>query len=88
LVPLEADYFRKNWFIYALVWFLLAVVSAGMMFITGRTLAGRISHWATGKTAYVKLPVPLGRYRGTDGRSIRGGQRRGGGGGSFRPGGR
>ena len=46
-VPLEADYFRKNWFVYALVWFLLAVLSAGVMFFTGRTLAGRISHWAT-----------------------------------------
>lgn len=46
-VPLEADYFRKNWFIYALVWFLLASVTAGVMFFTGRSVAGRISMWAT-----------------------------------------
>ena len=46
-IPLEADYFKKNWFIYALVWFLMAVVSAGVMFFTGQTLAGKISHWAT-----------------------------------------
>ncbi len=46
-IPLEADYFRKNWFIYALVWFLLAVVSAGVMFFTGKTVAGRVSYWTT-----------------------------------------
>jgi ABC-type transport system involved in cytochrome c biogenesis permease subunit len=46
-IPLEADYFRKNWFIYALVWFLAAVVSAAVMFFTGQTKAGRISYWAT-----------------------------------------
>jgi ABC-type transport system involved in cytochrome c biogenesis permease subunit len=46
-IPLEADYFKKNWFIYALVWFLLAVVSAAVMFFTGKTLAGKISYWAT-----------------------------------------
>jgi ABC-type transport system involved in cytochrome c biogenesis permease subunit len=46
-VPLEADYFKKNWFIYALVWFMLAVVTSGVMFFTGRSKAGRISQWAT-----------------------------------------
>lgn len=46
-VPLEADYFKKNWFICALVWFLLAVVTSGVMFFTGKTLAGRISYRAT-----------------------------------------
>ena len=46
-VPLEADYFKKNWFIYALVWFLLAVLTSGVMFFTGRTKAGKIGYWAT-----------------------------------------
>lgn len=46
-IPLEADYFKKNWFIYSLVWFLLAVVTAAVMFFTGKTLAGRISYWST-----------------------------------------
>ncbi|MDB6078940.1 MAG: hypothetical protein JWO82_2687 [Akkermansiaceae bacterium] len=46
-VPLEANYFSTNWFIYALVWFLMATVTACVMFFTGRTLAGKISMWAT-----------------------------------------
>jgi ABC-type transport system involved in cytochrome c biogenesis permease subunit len=46
-IPLEADYFKKNWFIYALVWFLLAVITSGVMFFAGRSTAGRIAHWAT-----------------------------------------
>jgi ABC-type transport system involved in cytochrome c biogenesis permease subunit len=46
-IPLEADYFKKNWFIYALVWFLLAVVSSSVMFFAGRSTAGRAAHWAT-----------------------------------------
>jgi len=46
-IPLEADYFKKNWFIYALVWFLLAVVTSGVMLFAGRTLGGKIGHWAT-----------------------------------------
>ncbi|MCW1886223.1 cytochrome c biogenesis protein CcsA [Luteolibacter flavescens] len=46
-IPLEADYFKKNWFIYALVWFLLATVTSAVMFFAGRTKAGRISYWAT-----------------------------------------
>ena len=46
-IPLEADYFKKNWFIYALVWFLTAVLSSAVMFFAGRTKAGRIAHWAT-----------------------------------------
>ncbi|MEK7951893.1 cytochrome c biogenesis protein [Luteolibacter soli] len=46
-IPLEADYFKKNWFIYALVWFLFAVVTSAVMFFAGRSKAGRIAHWAT-----------------------------------------
>jgi ABC-type transport system involved in cytochrome c biogenesis permease subunit len=46
-IPLEADYFKKNWFIYALVWFLLAVVTSAVMFFSGRSTAGRVAHKAT-----------------------------------------
>ncbi len=46
-IPLEADYFRKNWLVYALVFFLLATVTSGVMLFTGETVAGRISYWAT-----------------------------------------
>ena len=46
-IPLEADYFKKNWFIFALVWFLLAVVTSGVMFFAGRTVAGKVGYWST-----------------------------------------
>ncbi len=46
-VPLEVDYFRTNWFIHALRFFLLAVLSAAVMWFTGRNAAGRISTWLT-----------------------------------------
>jgi ABC-type transport system involved in cytochrome c biogenesis permease subunit len=46
-IPLEADYFRKNWLVYALVFFLLATVSSGVMLFTGESVAGKIGYWAT-----------------------------------------
>lgn len=46
-IPLEADYFRKNWLIYALVFFLLATVTSGVMLFTGESVAGKISYWMT-----------------------------------------
>ncbi|WP_193214391.1 cytochrome c biogenesis protein [Luteolibacter marinus] len=46
-IPLEADYFKKNWFIYALVWFLLATVTSAVMFFTGRSRAGNVAYWTT-----------------------------------------
>jgi ABC-type transport system involved in cytochrome c biogenesis permease subunit len=46
-IPLEADYFKKNWFIYALVWFLIASLTSAVMFFAGRNRAGRYAHWAT-----------------------------------------
>ncbi len=61
-IPLEADYFKKNWFIYALVWFLFAVLSSAVMFFAGRTKAGRIAHWTTVVTlclglVYMIIPI-------------------------------
>jgi ABC-type transport system involved in cytochrome c biogenesis permease subunit len=46
-IPLEADYFRKNWLVYALVFFLLATVCSGVMLFTGESKVGKISYWAT-----------------------------------------
>lgn len=46
-VPLEADYFRKNWLIYALVFFLIATVTSGVMLFAGDNAVGKISYWAT-----------------------------------------
>ncbi len=46
-VPLEADYFKKNWFLYALAWFLLAVLTSAVMFFAGKTVAGKAGYWAT-----------------------------------------
>lgn len=46
-VPLEASYFKKNWFLYAFAWFLLAVITSAVMFFAGRSKAGTISYRAT-----------------------------------------
>ena len=46
-VPMEASYFSKNWFIYALVWFLLATVTGAVMFFTGKSAVGTVSMYAT-----------------------------------------
>ncbi|WP_367873562.1 cytochrome c biogenesis protein [Luteolibacter sp. Populi] len=54
-VPLEADYFRKNWLLYALAFFLIATVTSGVMFFTGETLVGRISYWATAGSLFLGL---------------------------------
>lgn len=46
-VPLEASYFKKNWFLYAFAWFLLAVITSAVMFFAGRSMVGKISYRAT-----------------------------------------
>jgi ABC-type transport system involved in cytochrome c biogenesis permease subunit len=46
-VPLEVDYFRVNWFIYALAYFLMAVVTMVPMWLFGRRRLGMISYWVT-----------------------------------------
>lgn len=44
-VPLEADYYKMNWFLYALAFFLMGTVLAIGMWMTGRNLAGTIFKW-------------------------------------------
>ncbi|MBC8126890.1 MAG: cytochrome c biogenesis protein CcsA [Gloeobacteraceae cyanobacterium ES-bin-144] len=46
-VELEATYYRKNWFLYALIFFLTGTIAAFGMWTTGATLAGRIFAWLT-----------------------------------------
>lgn len=46
-VELEASYYRKDLFLYAMIWFLTGLVASLGMWATGNTLAGRIFAWAT-----------------------------------------
>ena len=46
-VPLEASYFKKNWFLHAFAWFLLAVITSAVMFFAGQSKAGKFSYRAT-----------------------------------------
>lgn len=46
-VPLEADYFRKNWLIYALIFFIIAALTSGVMLFAGDSVVGKISYWTT-----------------------------------------
>jgi ABC-type transport system involved in cytochrome c biogenesis permease subunit len=46
-LALEAAYYHKNWFLYALVFFLIGTLSAMAMWTLGDNRAGRISAWVT-----------------------------------------
>ncbi|MFC7335779.1 cytochrome c biogenesis protein [Haloferula chungangensis] len=61
-IQLEADYYKMNWFLYALVFFLMGTVLAIGMWMTGRTLAGTIftwSVWATTLCGLVFVIIPI-----------------------------
>lgn len=63
-VPLEADYFRKNWLIYALVFFMFAAVTSGVMLFAGDGNVGKISYWTTvGSTVFglIYLIIPIAK---------------------------
>ncbi|TAG09950.1 MAG: hypothetical protein EAZ42_05270 [Verrucomicrobia bacterium] len=47
-VPIEAAYYEINWFLYALVFFLLGTISAFAMWTCGRTRLGNVMAYATG----------------------------------------
>lgn len=61
-VPLEADYYSKNWFLYALVWFLIGTVLAIAMWMT---TGSRVSRWlgwgvwATTALGWVYVVIPI-----------------------------
>lgn len=46
-IQLEADFYRKNWFLNALVFFIIGTVSALTMWTLGKGIAGRIVTWIT-----------------------------------------
>jgi ABC-type transport system involved in cytochrome c biogenesis permease subunit len=46
-VALEAAYYRKNWFLYALAFFLIGTLAAMAMWTFGGSTAGRVFSWAT-----------------------------------------
>ena len=46
-VPLEASYYQKNWFLYALVFFIFGTVTALAMWTVGQGKAGLLLYWTT-----------------------------------------
>jgi ABC-type transport system involved in cytochrome c biogenesis permease subunit len=46
-IGLEAAYYRKNWFLYALVFFLMGTLTALGMWTLGSSRAGRLFSWLT-----------------------------------------
>lgn len=46
-IALEAAYYRKNWFLYALVFFLMGTLTALGMWTIGTSRAGRLFSWLT-----------------------------------------
>jgi ABC-type transport system involved in cytochrome c biogenesis permease subunit len=46
-VELEADFYRKNWFLNALAFFIIGTLSALAMWTVGKGTAGRILSWIT-----------------------------------------
>ncbi len=46
-VPLEAQYYQKNWFLYALVFFVIGTLSALAMCFVGHGKAGLVFYWTT-----------------------------------------
>ena len=51
-IELESSYYRKNWFLYALIFFLTGTLAALGMWMFGKTPVGRLLSWiTTGATA-------------------------------------
>ncbi len=46
-IELEASYYRKNWFLYAMIFFLTGTVAALGMWSLGRSKAGTVFSWIT-----------------------------------------
>jgi ABC-type transport system involved in cytochrome c biogenesis permease subunit len=46
-VPLEAAYYQKNWFLYAMVWFIIGTLLALAMWTVSRGTIGKILYWGT-----------------------------------------
>ena len=46
-IELEATYYRKNWFLYALIFFLTGTLAAFGMWAVGKTIVGKVCAWIT-----------------------------------------
>jgi ABC-type transport system involved in cytochrome c biogenesis permease subunit len=46
-IELESSYYRKNWFLYALVFFLIGTLTALGMWALGKTSGGMVLSWVT-----------------------------------------
>lgn len=46
-VPLEAEYYRKNWFFYAMALFIIGKILALAMWSSGNGKSGRVLYWLT-----------------------------------------
>lgn len=46
-IELEATYYRKNWFLYALIFFLTGTLAALGMWAVGKTIVGKVCAWIT-----------------------------------------
>ncbi|HEY1122057.1 MAG TPA: hypothetical protein VGE67_10675, partial [Haloferula sp.] len=46
-VPLEAAYYQKNWFLYAMVWFLIGTLLTLGMWAVRHGTAGQVLYWST-----------------------------------------
>lgn len=54
-VPLEASYYQKNWFLYALVFFIFGTITALAMWTVSQGKAGLILYWTTLATTVAGL---------------------------------
>ena len=54
-IELEADFYRKNWFLNALVFFILGTVAALGMWTLGKGTAGRVLCWITFGSTFTGL---------------------------------
>jgi ABC-type transport system involved in cytochrome c biogenesis permease subunit len=54
-ISLEAAYYHINWFLYALVWFLLGTLSTFFMWLAGSGRVARIASWITIATTLAGL---------------------------------
>lgn len=54
-IELEASYFRRNWFLNAMIFFLIGSISALGMWMAGGNMAGRVMSWITAGFTLVGL---------------------------------
>lgn len=46
-VPLEAEYYHKNWFLYAMVFFIFGTISALIMWAVEKGIPSKVLYWST-----------------------------------------